>query len=106
MIPGGPALDIERGKEIRWNPHENVLISLCFTALNKLEKVALKVARKKGKPLVLIVNNVHYLKNDDDGRNVLLQLQQKAESWAASGEHFAECRLPYLTLSRNLDSCV
>ncbi|KAK0454662.1 hypothetical protein EV421DRAFT_433248 [Armillaria borealis] len=63
---GGPALDIER-------------------ALNKLEKVALKVAREKGRPLVLIVNNVHYLKNDDDGRNVLLQLQQKAESWAASG---------------------
>ena len=77
-----------------------------FTALNKLEKVALKVARKKGKPLVLIVNNVHYLKNDDDGRNVLLQLQQKAESWAASGGHLVDCRLAYLTLFRDLDSCV
>ncbi|KAJ7502952.1 hypothetical protein B0H11DRAFT_612319 [Mycena galericulata] len=63
---GGPALDIER-------------------AMNKLEKVALKVARRRGKPLVLIVNNVHFFKNDDEGRNMLLQLQQRAESWAASG---------------------
>ncbi|KAJ7209738.1 hypothetical protein GGX14DRAFT_535039 [Mycena pura] len=63
---GGPALDIER-------------------ALTKLEKVALKVARRRGKPLVLIINNVHYFKNDDDGRSMLLQLQQRAEAWAASG---------------------
>ncbi|KAJ6589826.1 hypothetical protein DFH09DRAFT_216845 [Mycena vulgaris] len=63
---GGPALDIER-------------------AMNKLEKVALKAARRRGKPLVLIVNNVHFFKNDDDGRSMLLQLQQRAEAWAASG---------------------
>ncbi|KAK7033861.1 hypothetical protein R3P38DRAFT_3264531 [Favolaschia claudopus] len=63
---GGPALDIER-------------------ALNKLEKVALTAARRRGKPLVLIFDNVHYFKNDDDGRAMLLQLQQRAESWAASG---------------------
>ncbi|KAJ6593510.1 hypothetical protein B0H19DRAFT_1205053 [Mycena capillaripes] len=63
---GGPALDIER-------------------AMNKLEKVALKLARRRGKPLVLIVNNVHFFKNDDEGRGMLLQLQQRAEAWAASG---------------------
>ncbi|KAJ6624312.1 hypothetical protein B0H10DRAFT_2006782 [Mycena sp. CBHHK59/15] len=63
---GGPALDIER-------------------AMNKLEKVALKAARQRGKPLVLIINNVHFLKNDDEGRSMLLQLQQRAEAWAASG---------------------
>ncbi|KAF8633274.1 hypothetical protein AX17_004449 [Amanita inopinata Kibby_2008] len=63
---GGPRLDIER-------------------ALNKLEKVALRCAQKRNKPLVLIINNVHYFKNDDEGRNMLLQLQQKAEAWAASG---------------------
>ncbi len=67
MTIGGPALDIER-------------------ALNKLEKVALRSARRTGRPLVLIVNNVHFFKNDDDGRNMLLQLQQRAEAWAASGE--------------------
>ena len=53
--------------------------------MNKLEKVALQSARRRGKPLVLIINNVHFFKNDDDGRNMLLQLQQKAEAWAASG---------------------
>ncbi|TDL23030.1 hypothetical protein BD410DRAFT_769446 [Rickenella mellea] len=63
---GGPALDIER-------------------ALNKLEKVALRSARKKGRPLVLILNNVHFFQHDDDGRNMLLQLQQRAEAWAESG---------------------
>ncbi|KAG6867793.1 hypothetical protein C0993_010988 [Termitomyces sp. T159_Od127] len=55
------------------------------TALNKLEKVALRSARKTGRPLVLIVNNIHFFKNDDEGRNMILQLQQKAEAWAASG---------------------
>ncbi|KAH8828391.1 hypothetical protein DL96DRAFT_1174418 [Flagelloscypha sp. PMI_526] len=63
---GGPALDIER-------------------AMNKLEKVALRCYKKRGKPLVLIINNVHFFKNDEEGREMILQLQQRAESWAASG---------------------
>ncbi|KAJ3839623.1 hypothetical protein F5878DRAFT_615770 [Lentinula raphanica] len=63
---GGAALDIER-------------------ALNKLEKVALRVAKRRHKPLVLIINNVHHFNNDEAGRNMLLQLQQRAEAWAASG---------------------
>lgn len=64
---GGPSLDIER-------------------ALNKLEKVALRISAKRGhRPLILIVNNIHFFKNDDEGRNLLLQLQQRAEAWAASG---------------------
>ncbi|KAH9919416.1 uncharacterized protein B0H18DRAFT_957550 [Fomitopsis serialis] len=62
----GPCLDIER-------------------ALNKLEKVALRYARRTGRPLVLIFNNIHFFKNDDDGRQMLLQMQQRAESWAAAG---------------------
>ncbi|KAF8738492.1 hypothetical protein AX14_011327 [Amanita brunnescens Koide BX004] len=63
---GGPRLDIER-------------------ALNKLEKVALRCVRKRNKPLVLVINNVHHFKNDEEGHNMLLQLQQNAEAWAASG---------------------
>lgn len=55
-------------------------------ALNKLEKVALRYSQKQGRPPVLIINNVHYFNNDDDGRDMLLQLQQRAEAWAASGE--------------------
>jgi hypothetical protein len=53
--------------------------------MNKLEKVALKIARRRGKPLVLIFNNIHFFNNDDEGRGMLLQLQQRAEAWAASG---------------------
>lgn len=54
-------------------------------ALNKLEKVALRYSHKYDRPPVLIINNVHYFNNDDEGRNMLLQLQQRAEAWAASG---------------------
>jgi hypothetical protein len=53
--------------------------------MNKLEKVALRCARRTGRPLVLVINNVHFFKNDDEGRMMLLQLQQRAEAWAASG---------------------
>lgn len=53
--------------------------------MNKLEKVALRYSRRTGKSLVLILNNIHYFQNDEDGRNMLLQLQQRAEAWAASG---------------------
>lgn len=55
------------------------------SALNKLEKVALRHAKSTGKPLILVLNNVHYFNHDDDGRNMLLQFQQRAEAWAASG---------------------
>ena len=56
--------------------------------MNKLEKVALRCAPSRGKPLVLIINNVHFFQNDEGGKNMLLQLQQRAEAWAASGKHF------------------
>jgi hypothetical protein len=39
-------------------------------------------------PLILVLNNVHLFDNDDDGRDMLLQLQQRVEAWAASGEWF------------------
>ncbi|KZS87204.1 hypothetical protein SISNIDRAFT_419955 [Sistotremastrum niveocremeum HHB9708] len=63
---GGAALDIER-------------------ALNKVEKVALSLSRRKGRALVLVFNNIHLLTSDEAGRNILTQLQQRAEAWAASG---------------------
>ncbi|KAI0317132.1 hypothetical protein OF83DRAFT_1122951 [Amylostereum chailletii] len=63
---GGPGLDVER-------------------VMNKLEKVALRRSKRTGKPLVLVLNNIHYFRNDDNGKNMLLQLQQRAEAWAASG---------------------
>ncbi|TIA70091.1 hypothetical protein E3P77_00300 [Wallemia ichthyophaga] len=62
----GPLLDIER-------------------ALSKLEKVAMRIRSKHGKPIVFIFNNLHLLQNDETGVGVIHQLQQRAESWAESG---------------------
>ena len=56
--------------------------------MNKLEKVALRAAPKRGKPFVLIINNIHFFQNNEEGRNMLVQLQQRAEAWAASGSYF------------------
>lgn len=53
-------------------------------AFNKLEKVALKRRRKVGRPLVLIINSTHLLRDDEDGRDLLELIQQRAEQWAAS----------------------
>lgn len=50
--------------------------------MNKLEKVALKYAHKKGRPLCLIFNNVHLFPNNEEGNALLHQLQQRAEAWA------------------------
>ncbi|KAK2606253.1 hypothetical protein QQS21_003301 [Conoideocrella luteorostrata] len=54
-------------------------------ALNKLEKVAMKLFRVRRKPLVVIVNQMHLIRNDEDGRNLIELLQQRAEQWAAAG---------------------
>lgn len=61
----GPLLDIER-------------------AFNKLDKVAIRRRAKVGKPLILIINSIHLLRDDEDGRDVLELIQQRAELWAAS----------------------
>ncbi|KAI0741154.1 hypothetical protein C8Q76DRAFT_212225 [Earliella scabrosa] len=63
---GGPALDIER-------------------ALHKLETFALGHAQRTGKPLILVINNVHCFHHDYEGSDIMLQFQQRAEAWAASG---------------------
>ncbi|CAK7239050.1 MAG: hypothetical protein STHCBS139747_000471 [Sporothrix thermara] len=59
-------------------------------ALNKLEKVALqrRNATRPGvrrRPLVIIVNQMHLIRDDEDGRDLIELLQQRAEQWAASG---------------------
>lgn len=53
-------------------------------ALNKLEKVALQRRAKVGRPLVLIMNQMHLVRDDEDGRDLIELLQQRAEQWAAS----------------------
>ena len=53
-------------------------------AFNKLEKVALKRRVKIGRPLILIINQVHLIRDDEDGRDLIELIQQRAEQWAAS----------------------
>jgi hypothetical protein len=53
-------------------------------ALNKMEKVALTLRKRRGKPLVLVINNIHLFKDDADGQSLLEILQQRAEIWAAN----------------------
>lgn len=53
-------------------------------AFNKLEKVALKRRSTVGRPLVLIIGSVHLLRDDEDGKDLIELIQQRAEQWAAS----------------------
>ena len=51
---------------------------------NKMEKLALKRRQDVGRPLILIINSTHLLRDDEDGRDLLELIQQRAEQWAAS----------------------
>ncbi|KAF1972013.1 hypothetical protein BU23DRAFT_169686 [Bimuria novae-zelandiae CBS 107.79] len=53
-------------------------------AFNKLEKVALRRRKSVGRPLVLIINQAHLIRDDEDGRDLIELLQQRAEQWAAA----------------------
>ncbi len=53
-------------------------------ALNKVEKVALQRRARVGKPLVIIINQMHLIRDDEDGKDLIELLQQRAEQWAAS----------------------
>ena len=53
-------------------------------AFNKLEKIALKRRKLVGRPLILIINSTHLLRDDADGQDLLELIQQRAESWAAA----------------------
>ncbi|KAJ5643873.1 uncharacterized protein N7484_006380 [Penicillium longicatenatum] len=54
-------------------------------AFNKMEKVALARRSSYGRPLVLIINSTHLVRDDHDGQDLLEMIQQRAEQWAASG---------------------
>ncbi|KAF2268232.1 hypothetical protein CC78DRAFT_530157 [Lojkania enalia] len=112
---------IRLGKAIDYEFHEDYIGSLFSIkgprdttplldierALNKMEKVALKLRKKRGRPLLLIINNIHLFKNDVGGHDILEILQQRAEIWSAnelvtvvftSDEHWAlESLIPHAT---------
>jgi len=49
-----------------------------------VEEIAYRYKKKKNKSLVLIINNIHSLKDDEDGEDMLELLQQRAEAWASN----------------------
>lgn len=53
-------------------------------AFNKLEKVALRRKKAHGRPLVLIINSMHLLRDNEDGQDLLELIQQRAEQWAVT----------------------
>ncbi|KAI1642080.1 hypothetical protein F4815DRAFT_489505 [Daldinia loculata] len=65
-------------------PRESTALLDIERAMNKLEKVALIHRAKKNKPLVLIINQTHLIRDDDEGKDLLELLQHRAEAWCAS----------------------
>jgi hypothetical protein len=65
-------------------PRDSTALLDIERALNKMEKVALDLRKKRGKPLMLIINNIHLFKDDADGQSLLEILQQRAEIWSAN----------------------
>jgi hypothetical protein len=85
----GKALDFEFHEDYigsyfsERGPRDTTALLDIQRAFNKLEKVALKRRRRVGRPLVLIINLMHLLRDDHDGKDLLELLQQRAEQWAA-----------------------
>ncbi|MCJ1327110.1 hypothetical protein MMC10_003776 [Thelotrema lepadinum] len=89
---------VRLGKALNYEFHEDYIGSLFSIkgprdttalldierAFNKLEKVALNRRKRVGRPLILIINSMHLLRDDGDGRDLLELVQQRAEQWAAS----------------------
>lgn len=46
--------------------------------------MALQRRKKNETPLIVIVNSTHLIRDDEDGRDLLELMQQRAEQWAAS----------------------
>ncbi|KAM0321915.1 hypothetical protein ACHAQA_009812 [Verticillium albo-atrum] len=65
-------------------PRDSTALLDIERALNKLEKVALIKRAERKKPLVLIINQMHLIRDDDDGKDLIELLQQRAEQWAAA----------------------
>lgn len=65
-------------------PREAAAIIDIERAFNKLEKVALRRRKSVGRPLILIINQAHLIRDDENGRDLIELIQQRAEQWAAS----------------------
>lgn len=89
---------VRLGKAIDFEYHEDYIGSLFSIrgprdstplldverALNQMEKVALRMRKLRGKPLLLIINNIHLFKDDVGSQALLEILQQRAEIWSGN----------------------
>jgi len=89
---------IRLGKALNYEFHEDYIGSLFSVrgprdttalldierAFNKLEKVAMNRRDKNQGPMVVVINSTHLIRDDDDGRDLIELIQQRAEQWAAS----------------------
>ncbi|ROT38356.1 hypothetical protein SODALDRAFT_332919 [Sodiomyces alkalinus F11] len=86
----GKALDFEFHEDYiggyfsERGPRDSTALLDIERALNKLEKVAIKKRAEREKPLVLIINQMHLIRDDEDGKDLIELLQQRAEQWAAA----------------------
>ncbi|KAK6819111.1 hypothetical protein RU639_008081 [Aspergillus parasiticus] len=86
----GRALDFAYSEDYRggwlttWELREGTSLLDIERAMNSLEKVAIRHRETHGRPLVLVINDIHHIQDDtEDARRLLTLLQQRAESWAA-----------------------
>ena len=86
----GKALDYEFHEDYMGSyfsergPRDTTALLDIERALNKLEKVALRRRAKVGRPLVVIINQMHLIRDDEDGKDLIELLQQRSEQWAAA----------------------
>jgi hypothetical protein len=86
----GKALDYEYHEDYiggyfsERGPRDSTALLDIERALNKLEKVAITHRAERKRPLVLIINQMHLIRDDDDGKDLIELLQQRAEQWAAA----------------------
>lgn len=89
---------IRLGKALNYEYHEDYIGSLFSVrgprdttalldierAFNKLEKIALRRRHQKRAPLIVVINSAHLIRDDEDGRDLLELIQQRAEQWSAA----------------------
>jgi hypothetical protein len=90
---------IRLGKALNFEYHEDYIGSLFSIrgprdttalldierAFNKIEQVAVRRIKRYRTPLVLIINNAHLIKDDEEGVKLVELLQQKAEALSGAG---------------------
>jgi hypothetical protein len=86
----GKALDFEFHEDYiggyfsEKGPRDSTALLDIERAMNKVEKVAIQMRARRGRPIVLIINQMHLIRDDEDGKDLIELLQQRAEQWAAA----------------------